>query len=69
MKKNKLLFLLLLFISSTIIAQKKAFVIFDSEGNKTTYQELFKQSKKAEADKLAAKELKEKINSDIHFLQ
>ena len=47
MKKNKLLFLLL-FISSTIIAQKKAFVIFDSEGNKTTYQELFKQSKKAD---------------------
>ena len=47
MKKNKLLFLFL-FISSTIIAQKKAFVIFDSEGSETTYQELFLQSKKAD---------------------
>ena len=47
MKKNKLLFLFL-FISSTIIAQKKAFVIFDSQGFKTTYKELFNQSKKAE---------------------
>ena len=47
MKKNKLLFLFL-FISSTIIAQKKAFVIFDGEGSETTYQELFLQSKKAD---------------------
>ena len=47
MKKNKLLFLFL-FISSTIIAQKKAFVIFDSQGFKTTYKELFNQSKKAD---------------------
>ena len=47
MKKNKLLFLFL-FISSSIIAQKKAFVIFDSQGLKTTYQELFDQSRKAD---------------------
>ena len=47
MKKNKLLFFFLLF-SSTIIAQKKAFVIFDSQGSKVTYNELFFQSKKAD---------------------
>lgn len=64
MKKNKLLFLLL-FISSTIIAQKKAFVIFDSVGNKTTYQELFHQSKKA--DIILFGELHD--NPIIHWLQ
>jgi uncharacterized iron-regulated protein len=47
MKKNKLLFLFL-FFSSIIFAQKKAFVIFDSQGNQTTYQELFNQTKDAD---------------------
>jgi len=47
MKKNKLLFLFL-FISSTVVAQKKAFVIFDSEGNQTTYQKLVSQSEKSD---------------------
>jgi len=47
MKKNKLLFPLL-FFSSIIFAQKKAFVIFDSQGNQTTYQELFNQTKDAD---------------------
>ena len=45
MKKNILLFL---FFSSNIIAQKKAFVIFDSDGNQTTYQELVNQSEEAD---------------------
>jgi uncharacterized iron-regulated protein len=47
MKKNILLFLFL-FFSSNIIAQKKAFVIFDSDGNQTTYQELVNQSEEAD---------------------
>jgi len=47
MKKNKLLFLFL-FFSSIIFAQKKAFVIFDSQGNQTTYQEMFNQTKDAD---------------------
>jgi len=64
MKKNKLLFLFL-FFSSTIIAQKKAFVIFDSQGNQTTYQELFNQSK--EADVILFGELHD--NPINHWLQ
>ena len=64
MKKNKLLFCFL-FFSSTIIAQKKAFVIFDSQGNQTTYQELFNQSK--EADIILFGELHD--NPINHWLQ
>ena len=53
MKKNILLFLFL-FFSSNIIAQKRAFVIFDSDGNQTTYQELVNQSEEADVVLLEA---------------
>jgi uncharacterized iron-regulated protein len=64
MKKNILLFLFL-FFSSNIIAQKKAFVIFDSDGNQTTYQELVNQSE--EADIVLFGELHD--NQINHWLQ
>ena len=45
--KNKFLLLILLFVSTTITAQKKIFTIFDVNGNQTSYKKVLKEAQKS----------------------